>query len=230
MTSCGTRSVKTTPFRFQYSVGRTKCPACHKQKSLITEDPSPGPRTWCYCFNCKISGPLRYVQDPSNTYGMSVALILQGFRLLARKEFLTTSADTASRGLLGIPFRPDDPLRLFYDEFIGYGPMRTLSILREKLPFFKSTGWSRQFWTQKGLIIAIEDWPGRIDGFLCLTPGHVCTIRFNLPRCKKPGLCYLRTRPTERRIHFDSLSEACQEGTMYASLGIDVNITCDPVL
>jgi hypothetical protein len=243
MTSCGTGSIKTTPFRFvpatghehdqhygrfQYSVGRAQCPACHKQKSLIVEETRVGTTAWAYCFHCKAKGPLRYLQT-GDTSQMKEQLVLRGFMGMASREFLLTSGDGYVRGILGIPFRSDDPLRRFYDAFMGYAPMRIIQLMVEQLHLRPALeGGSRSFWTESGLVIAIQDWPGRITGFLCLAPSGPRTIW--LYPGVKTGICFLRLRPTERIEHFGSLRESCERGTIYGSLDIDINLTCDPVL
>jgi hypothetical protein len=160
---------------------------------------------------------------------MKEQIVLRGFMGIASREFLITGGDGYVRGILGIPFRSDDILRRFYDSFMGYAPMKVLRLMLAELqrrPVY--VGGSGTFWQEDGLIMAIQDWPGRITGFFCLVPSgsRIVWLQANSQR----GVCFLRLRPTERSEHFRSLTEARDKGTIYSSLDIDINLTCDPVL
>lgn len=151
--------------------------------------------------------------------------VLQGFMSRANQQFIYTGSDTAALGVLGIPFRESDPLRNFYNEFVGHAPMRALYILRDMLGI-RIGGGSKKFWSKSGIILPIQDWPGRIAGFFCITGDDNRAIYLR----KSSGKLILRCRPTERSKHYATIQKACAEGSRYASLNIDINITCDPVL
>lgn len=156
---------------------------------------------------------------------MKSHLVLQGLMCRANQEFVNTGGDTALRGILGIPFRSSDPIRQFYDSFMGYAPMRVLQMAKNALGI-RHRGADKKFWSEHGLILPIQSWPGRISGFLCMTESGTRVLTFR----EDEGHLILRIRPTERHKHYSSLREACREGQMLHSLNIDINITCDPVL
>jgi hypothetical protein len=222
--SFDTDAKKVTAFRFQYTVGRKQCPVCGQQKGFILEPGKRGIPPWGYCFRCRASGTLRYLETGDDCK-MKTHLVLQGLMCRANKEFVNTGGNTALRGILGIPFRSSDPIRQFYDSFMGCGPMRVLQMTRAALQI-RCPGADKPFWAEQGLLLPIQSWPGRISGFFCITESG--TRHLNLR--KDDGVLILRLRPTERHKHYTSLKDACREGQIYHSLDIDINITCAPVL
>lgn len=104
--------------------------------------------------------------------------------------------------------------------------MKALMIIREKLGIRMKGGGDKDFWTSRGIVLPIQSWPGRINGFFCITDNGSRAIHMR----EGGGSVIIRCRPTERRKHYSSITEACREGSMYGSLNIDINLTCDPVL
>jgi hypothetical protein len=223
--SFDTDAKKVTAFNFQYTVGRKKCPVCGQQKGFITDIPRNGRRPWGYCFHCHASGTIAYLEK-GDDYGMTKDLVFQGFMCRANQEFINTGSTTAAMNVLGIPFRHSDPIRKFYNGFTGQSPMRILQMLRSKLGIRMGGGGDKEFWSTSGIVLPIQSWPGRINGFFCITDKGSRAINLR----KGGGSVIIRCRPTERRKHYSSITEACREGSMYGSLGIDINLTCDPVL
>jgi len=183
-----------------------------------------GPRPWGYCFNCRASGTLAYLERGDDTR-MTKDFVLQGFMSRANQQFVATGSNTDALNVLGIPFRHSDPIRRFYEEFTGHAPMRAVRMLRQKLGI-RLGGGSKEFWGKSGIVLPVQNWPGRIVGFFCITGDDNRYV----PVRKNEGQVIIRCRPTERRLHFSTIAEACREGALYGSLNIDVNITCDPVL